>query len=113
MWRLTGPALNVDGNFGPGLSDFEYKIADDCSLSRYSADVITVDCAAIGTRIGPEAVKLGWNDKYLVAISHPVTKRKYPDNPNNTYTEPDSSVNDDSVVPSHCDVRPFRNAVKS
>lgn len=84
--------LQGASDFGPGLSDFEYKIASSCTLSRYSAYVVVIDCEGINTRIDAEVVQVGWNNDYLVAITHPVTKRKYPNIPDNTYSEPDESI---------------------
>src|SRR5271157_357885 len=80
--------------FGPGLADYEYQLTASCRLDSSSAHEIVVICddRKSATSTDAEVYQVGWNDKYLIAATHPVIKRKYPDNPNNTYTEPDDSV---------------------
>jgi hypothetical protein len=79
-------------NFGPGLADYSFNIAHSCTLDRSSAHEITISCSGIDQDIDAKVYKIGWNDSYLVAETNPVTKRAYPDDPNNTYTVPDEST---------------------
>ncbi len=78
--------------FGPGLADFDYKINDVCTLEKTSAHMVSVRCADFEKGIEPKVVKIGWSKDYIVAITHPVTKREYPNNPNNDYSVPDEAV---------------------
>jgi hypothetical protein len=81
----AGPA------FGPGVTDYSYKIATDCTLDRASASQITINCDGISKRIDPDVVQVGWNNQYLVATTHPVTKTDY-NNPNCKNCDPDESI---------------------
>jgi hypothetical protein len=78
--------------FGPGLADYTYKIADICDLGRSSAHMISIRCEGFNGGVSPKVIKVGWNDNFLIAYTHPVTKLKYPENPENTYSEPDESI---------------------
>lgn len=82
----------LEKRFGPGLSDYEYKINDICTLRRSSAYAIAVGCSGFEKGIDPVIIKIGWNSNYVVAVTHPVTKRKYPDSSENTYMVPDESL---------------------
>jgi hypothetical protein len=77
--------------FGPGLADYEYRIASSCVLNRYSAHEVNIDCDGINKRIDSEVFNVGWNDIYLIALSHPLTKPAV-NNPNCQNCEPDSSI---------------------
>lgn len=77
--------------FGPGLADYEYRIANHCTLNRYSAHQINIDCDGISKRIDAEVFKIGWDDTYLIAETHPVTKPAA-NNPNCQNCEPDESI---------------------
>lgn len=57
--------------FGPGLADYTYKIAGSCRLSKTSAHNIIIGCDGIKESIGPEIVRVGWDEEYLVVITHP------------------------------------------
>jgi hypothetical protein len=83
--------LRVGSNFGPGLADYSYKIAGDCTLDRASAYQITITCDGISKSIDPEVVQVGWNEHYLVATTHPVTETD-PNNPNCTNCDPDENI---------------------
>ena len=87
-------SVSAKCGFGPGLADYEYQLTASCRLDRSSAHAIVVICddGKTATSTDAEVYQVGWNDKYLIAATHPVTKRKYPDNPGNTYAEPDESV---------------------
>jgi hypothetical protein len=87
IWFMIG--MN---KFGPGTSDYSFRIANMCNLVRSSAYMVSVGCEGFERGIDPEIIKIGWNDNYLVALSHPVTKKIYPNNPDNTYAVPDESV---------------------
>lgn len=76
---------------GPGISDYEYKIASICTLSRSSQHQVYIDCEG-ADRISSKVVKVGWNDDYLIAVTNPTTKRKYPENASNDYVLPDESI---------------------
>jgi hypothetical protein len=80
--------------FGPGLADYDYQLTASCRLSRSSAHEIVVICdnGQSATSTDAEIYQVGWNDEYLVAMTHPVSKRAYPNNPNNTYMVPDESI---------------------
>jgi hypothetical protein len=84
-------AMGGWSGFGPGLADYEYRIAGSCTLNRYSAHQINIDCDGIDKRIDAEVFKVGWNDIYLIAASHPVTKPAA-NNPNCINCEPDEST---------------------
>lgn len=60
--------------FGPGLADFKYRIARDCELSRSSAFNTYVGCQGMIEYTDSDVFKVGWNDQYLIAATHPVTK---------------------------------------
>ena len=77
--------------FGPGLADYEYRIANHCTLNRYSAHQINIDCDGINKRIDAEVFTVGWDNTYLIAASHPITKPAA-NNPNCKNCEPDESV---------------------
>jgi len=80
--------------FGPGLADYDYQLTASCRLSRSSAHDIVVICdnGKSATSTDAEIYQVGWNDEYLIAMTHPVSKRAYPNNPNNTYMVPDESI---------------------
>jgi hypothetical protein len=73
-------------------------MANGCSLDRSSAYDISIDCGTTAGGVEPEVLTLGWNLEFVVATTHPVTKRVYPDNPENTYSEPDTSITDWWIV---------------
>jgi len=77
---------------GPGLQDFEIDLTDTCILSRNSTHDIYIQCDGISGRVNPKVVKLGWDTNFVVAMTNPVTKKVYPNNPNNTYRIPDENV---------------------
>ena len=60
--------------FGPGLADYDYQLTATCRLSRSSAHAIVVICddGKSATSTDTEIYQLGWNDKFLIAASHPV-----------------------------------------
>jgi hypothetical protein len=89
---VYGVYLFKQYGFGPGLADYEYKIANSCTLNSSSAHMVSISCDGVERGIDPKIIKVGWNDNYLIAQTHPVTKRKYPNNPSNTYSEPDTSI---------------------
>ncbi len=89
LWSFT---LVFKNGFGPGSQDFEVKITDSCILHRNSLHIIYISCQGIEKNIDSKIIKLGWNNDYILAVTNPVTKRKYPNNPDNTYTIPDESV---------------------
>ena len=93
FWAYVFHVLAKCG-FGPGLADYDYQLTTSCRLSRSSAHEIVVICddGKSATSTDAEIYKVGWNDKFLIAATHPVSKRAYPDNPNNTYMVPDESV---------------------
>ena len=76
---------------GPGVSDYEYKIAGVCSLNRNSAHVINIVCDGIEGKIDAEVYQVGWNDSYLVAATHPLTKTP-PNSPNCKDCYPDEDT---------------------
>lgn len=77
--------------FGPGLGDYEYRVAGSCSLARASVHTISVVCDGIEGKIDAEVYQIGWNDSYLVATTHPLTKTP-PNSPNCKDCAPDESV---------------------
>ena len=92
---IIGPAFKC--GFGPGLADYTYELNKACHLGRNSAYDVYVVCGedtstTTAASIPEEVYLLGWNDNFVLAKTHPVTKRKYPDNPDNTYSEPDQTI---------------------
>lgn len=92
--------------FGPGIQDFTYGLSGDYELVRSSAHtimVVPVDGWNNEIPIIPEKVlEIAWNKQFILAKRQGL-KRRSPDNPNDTYMEPDDSVFDywilDTTIP--------------
>lgn len=82
----------LKNGFGPGIQDYSSSIDEVCRLNRNSVHEIFIVCDGVDGRIEPKVVSVGWNENYIVAATHPVTKRKYQNNPDNTYKIPDEDV---------------------
>ena len=80
--------------FGPGLADYTYQLNKECQLGRNSAYVVYVVCVgdtATSTKIPEEIFSLGWNEDFVLAKTHPVTKTD-PHNPTCKNCDPDNSI---------------------
>lgn len=85
----------LTGCFGPGALDYSYDVAGDYQLVRSSAHEIKVTPKSGWTEDTPiipsKVVEIAWDKKFVIAKQQGL-KRKYPDNPDNTYMEPDENV---------------------
>lgn len=80
---------------GPGLTEYEYDVGDKYKLITISAHQVVVipkdlTLNSYLPRIEAKVTKIAWDEKFIIAEQLGF-KRKYPDNPNNTYMEPDES----------------------
>lgn len=82
---LTGPQI------GPGTADYSYRIAENCTLDRSSAEHITISCEGIDKNISAKVMNVGWNGQYVVANTHPLTMAD-PNNPNCKECAPDETI---------------------
>lgn len=82
----------LKNGIGPGVQDYSSVLNADCELHRNSVHEIFIRCHGIENRIEPKVVSVGWSDDYVIAKTNPVSKRKYPNNPNNTYKIPDTDI---------------------
>ena len=78
-----------------GLQDYDYDLANDYMLSCSSAHQITI-IPKTGysqdetTYIPPKVIEIAWNERYVIAKQYGM-KRRSPDNPEDTYEEPDKT----------------------
>ena len=83
---------------GPGVQDFTYKLSGGYMLSRSSANTIMVIPKngswndTIPT-IPEKVIEIAW-DKHFILAKRQGLQRRSPENPNDTYMEPDDSVFD-------------------
>ena len=87
--------LMGNGGIGPGLSDYEYDVANGYIVSRNSThqiEIIPQNGYQSENEIIPEKViEVAWNNRYIVAKQIGL-KRAYPNDPNNMYEIPDESI---------------------
>jgi hypothetical protein len=79
-------ALPTSGGIDP-----DFRIAGTCILRNTSVHEVYIQCDGISPRVNSEVVKVGWTDKYLVALSHPITKPD-PNNRNRQSCYPDETI---------------------
>ena len=81
---------------GPGHSDFSADLAGDYKLHRSSAHqvMISPDGWSSDTPIIPTKVLECAVDRHLILAKRQGLKRRSPNNPNDTYEEPDPTVID-------------------
>ena len=79
--------------FGPGVGDYTYKLNERCELGRNSAHDVYVVCrdGDLTNEVPEEVFALGWNDRFVIAETHPVTKPAA-NNPNCLNCEPDEGT---------------------
>ncbi|MHC4120820.1 MAG: DUF3997 domain-containing protein [Planctomycetota bacterium] len=78
----------------PGAGDFSAKLCGDYYVRRTSAHQIHVSpnsWTPDTPRIPPKVVKLGHDDRFIIAEQNHL-KRRSPNNPNDTYMEPNPGV---------------------
>ena len=83
-----------DFAIGPGAADFSTKLCGDYYVHRASAHQIHVSPMSwsSGTPIIPvKVVELGHDQRFVIAKQNHL-KRRSPDNPQDTYMEPDPGV---------------------
>jgi hypothetical protein len=78
--------------FGAGMQDYELNINDYCTMHRNSVDVIFIRCRDIQKKIDEKVSKVAWNDKYLIATTNPLTKKRHSFNPDNIIMIPDNTI---------------------
>jgi hypothetical protein len=78
-------------HLGPGSADYTYQIAGSCKLERSSAYSKYISCDGVDKSIPPDVVSLGWDNRFLIATTNPVTKTD-PRNPNCVNCVPDEAV---------------------
>lgn len=87
---LTGCG-DIDFAIGPGMADFSAPLCGDYHLIRSSAHQIQVSPMGYGSStpiIQVKVVDLGHDDRFVIAKQN-VLRRRSPDNPQDTYMEPD------------------------
>ena len=89
---ILGLLAFISGCFGDG--DFSTKLCGDYYIHCTSAHQIHVSPSSWNSdtpRIPPKVVELGHDDRFIIAKQNHL-KRRRPNNPNDTYMEPDPGV---------------------
>lgn len=82
---------DIDFAIGPGMSDFSAPLCGKYHLIRSSAHTIKVSPMSYGSStpiIPVKVVELGHDSRFVIAKQN-VLRRRSPDNPQDTYMEPD------------------------
>jgi hypothetical protein len=92
LLALSATIFGCDFGFGPGMQDFDYPVAGNYKVFRSSAHQIKVVPSGGWSQNTPiiptKVVEIAW-DQTFVLVKQQQLRRRSPNNPQDTYEEPD------------------------